>query len=140
MENCIFCKIVKGEIPCEKIYEDSNVLAFLDIEPINIGHSLVIPKEHFKDIHETPESLVAHMMQAVKKISTALRTSLPCDGVNVTMNNEGAAGQVIFHAHIHVIPRFENDGFESWQGKRKYREGEMQKTVEKITSSIPKAG
>ncbi|MEX2028992.1 MAG: HIT family protein [Candidatus Paceibacterota bacterium] len=134
--DCIFCKIVKGEIPCSKIYENDHVLAFLDIAPINIGHSLVIPKKHFKDIHETPEDLVTHMMHAVKKISTALRTSLPCDGVNVTMNNEGAAGQIVFHAHIHVIPRFKNDGFEHWHGKIKYGESEMQKLVKKITQAL----
>ena len=134
--DCIFCKIVKEEIPCTKIYEDGKTLAFLDITPINIGHTLVIPKEHFKDIHEVPEELVTHMMKAVKKISTTLRTSLPCDGVNVAMNNEGAAGQVIFHAHIHVIPRFEGDGFELWHGKRSYEEGEMQKVAEKITGAL----
>jgi histidine triad (HIT) family protein len=136
MENCIFCKIVKNEIPSSRVYEDEQVVAFLDIAPVNIGHLLVIPKKHFKDIHETPEDLVARMMQAVKKISTALRVSLPCDGVNVAMNNEGAAGQVVFHAHIHVIPRFKNDGFELWHGKRKYEEGEMQEVVKKITRAL----
>ena len=135
MNNCIFCKIVKGEIPSTKVYEDEKTLAFLDITPINIGHSLVIPKEHFKDIHEMPEELVAHMMKVVKKVSAALR-AMPSDGVNVNMNNEGPAGQVIFHAHIHVIPRFVNDGFELWHSKRKYAEGEMQKVAEKIIQAF----
>lgn len=135
MENCIFCKIIKDEIPAAKIYEDQEVLAFLDIQPVNIGHSLVIPKEHFRDIHEVPEELVAHMMKAVKKISAALK-KMPCDGVNVTMNNEGAAGQLIFHAHIHVIPRFVGDGFELWHGKRSYKEGEKESVAEKIASLI----
>ncbi|OGI74299.1 HIT family hydrolase [Candidatus Nomurabacteria bacterium RIFCSPHIGHO2_02_FULL_41_18] len=134
--NCIFCKIVRGEIPSAKIYEDDKTLAFLDIVPVNIGHALVIPKEHFKDIHEVPEDLVGHMMKIVKKVSSALRTSLPCDGVNVNMNNEGAAGQVVFHAHIHVIPRHAGDGFELWHGKRKYQENEMQKVSRKVSLAI----
>lgn len=133
--DCIFCKIAKEEIPCVKVYEDKDVLAFLDIAPVNIGHTLVIPKKHFKDIHEVPETLVGEMMRAVKKISTALR-SLPCDGVNAVMNNEGAAGQVVFHAHIHVIPRFKNDGFELWHGKRAYKDGEKEEVAKKIISSL----
>lgn len=135
MIDCIFCKIVKGEIPCAKVYEDDNVLAFLDIAPVNIGHTLVISKEHFKDIHEVPESLVGDMMRVVKKISAALR-SLPADGVNVIMNNEGAAGQIIFHAHIHVIPRLKNDGFELWHGKRIYKDGEKEETAKKIIEAF----
>ena len=134
--DCVFCKIVKGDIPASKIYEDLTTFAFLDIAPVNIGHSLVISKEHFKDIHELPEDLVGQMMRTVKKVSAALK-SLPSDGVNVAMNNEGAAGQVVFHAHIHVIPRFKNDGFELWHGKKKYKKGEEEEIAKKIISSIP---
>ncbi|MEK7539058.1 MAG: HIT family protein [Patescibacteria group bacterium] len=135
--DCIFCKIIKGEISCNKIYEDDNVLAFLDIAPVNIGHSLVIPKKHFLNIYETPEGILTEMMKVVKIISHALKSGLNADGINITMNNEGAAGQVVFHSHIHIIPRIKNDGFGLWCGKKPYQEGEAIKVAKKIVSSIP---
>ena len=136
MNDCVFCKIVKGEIPAYKIYEDKNTLAFLDIDPINIGHSLVIPKEHYVNIYETPEEIMVDMMRTVKKVSHAIKRGLKADGINLGMNNEGAAGQVVFHAHIHVIPRILNDGFGPWLGKRPYKEGEKESVVKKITSKL----
>lgn len=136
MENCIFCKIVKGEIPCDKIYEDENVLAFLDIAPVNIGHSLVIPKKHFVNIYDTPEELVASMIKAAKLISKAIKSGVDADGINVTMNNDPAAGQVVFHSHIHIIPRLESDGFGLWRGRRPYKEGEANEVAKKIVSAI----
>lgn len=135
MENCIFCKIVKGEIPSAKLYEDEETLAFLDIAPVNIGHTLVIPKKHFENILETPEDIMAHMMRVVKKISHALEVLGP-DGININMNNRAAAGQVIFHAHIHIIPRLKDDGFQLWHGRRPYNEGEMAATANKITQAL----
>ena len=136
MNDCIFCKIVKGEIPCNKIYEDIDVLAFLDIAPVNAGHALVIPKKHFVNIYETPEETLLEMIKAVKKISHAIKTGLKADGINVTMNNDPAAGQVVFHSHIHIIPRIANDGFGLWHGKRLYKEGEKEMVVNKIIASI----
>ena len=133
--DCIFCKIVKGEIPSNKIYEDEKTLAFLDIAPVNIGHSLVISKEHYPNIYETPEEIMAEMMKTAKKVSIALK-ALDADGVNIAMNNNFAAGQVVFHSHIHVIPRFTNDGFELWHGKRKYNEGEKEEVAQKIISML----
>lgn len=138
MTSCIFCKIVKGEIPAYKVYEDETTLAFLDISPVNIGHSLVIPKEHYVNIYETPEEIMMNMMRTVKKISHAVKTGLKADGINVTMNNDPAAGQVVFHSHIHVIPRHADDGFGLWQGKRPYQKNEEGVIVAKITSSLPK--
>jgi len=136
MQDCIFCKIVKGEIPCNKIFENENILAFLDIAPVNIGHSLVIPKKHFANIYETPEKTLIEMMKAVKKISHAIKNSLKADGINVTMNNDPAAGQVVFHSHIHIIPRVISDGFGLWHGKRPYKEGEKEEVVRKITQAL----
>ena len=135
MKDCIFCKIVKGELPSNKLYEDSEALAFLDITPANLGHALVIPKKHFKNILETPEDIMAHMMKIVKKISHGLEALNP-DGININMNNKEAAGQVVFHSHIHVIPRFKSDGFELWHGKSEYKEGEKDKVVEKIIRAL----
>ena len=136
MENCIFCKIVKEEIPAHKVYEDEDVLAFLDIAPVNVGHSLVIPKKHFIDIHETPSNIMGKIMEVAKKISTAIKAGVGADGINIHMNNEEAAFQVVFHAHVHVIPRFLGDGFKEWQGKKSYTEGEEQITAKKIISAL----
>ena len=135
-KNCIFCKIVKGEIPSHKIYEDEVVLAFLDIDPVNLGHSLVVPKEHFVNIYEIPEETLAHMMKAVKKLSYAIKSGVEADGINVTMNNDKAAGQVVFHSHIHIIARLENDGFSLWRGKTPYQKGEKEEVAKKITAAL----
>ncbi len=135
MNDCIFCKIVKGEIPADKVYEDEAVLAFLDISPVNLGHTLIIPKEHFENIFVVPEETIAHMMKIAKKTSHAFE-ELHADGVNITMNNKEAAGQMVFHAHIHVIPRFKGDGFELWHGKSNYKEGEKSSIAQKLSTSI----
>ena len=134
--DCIFCKIVKGEIPANKIYETESVLAFLDISPVNIGHSLVVSKEHYKNIYETPEEILESMIRAAKIIAKAVKSKMGADGVNVTMNNEPAAGQIVFHSHIHIIPRLVDDGFKMWYGKRPYNEGEADEIAQKIISAL----
>ncbi|MBI3305818.1 HIT family protein [Candidatus Nomurabacteria bacterium] len=134
--DCIFCKIVKREIPAHKLHEDTETLAFLDINPVNIGHALVIPKKHFPNIYEIPEETLLHVIKTVKKISHAVKKGLKADGINVTMNNDPAAGQIVFHAHIHIIPRHINDGFSHWRGKRGYQEGEKEAVVQKITQAL----
>lgn len=136
MTDCIFCKIVKKEIPANIVYDDKTTLAFLDIAPVNAGHALVIPKEHYKNIYETPEKILLDMIKTVKKISHAIKDGLKADGINVTMNNDPAAGQVVFHSHIHIIPRIANDGFGLWHGKRPYKEGEEETVVKKIISKL----
>ncbi len=136
MENCIFCKIVKKELPYAKIYEDSDILAFLDIKPVNIGHTLIIPKQHFVNIYETPEEILASMIKSAKIISRAVKSETKADGINVTMNNDPAAGQIIFHSHIHIILRLASDGFGPWRGRRPYKEGEMEEVAKKITGAL----
>ena len=136
MNDCIFCKIIKGEIPSTKIYENEDVYAFLDIAPINIGHTLVIPKKHFVNIYETPEDIMLSMMKATKIISKAIKSELNADGINITMNNDLAAGQIIFHSHIHIIPRTTDDGFSLWHGKRPYHEGESQGVASNIIQAL----
>ena len=116
MDDCLFCKIIKGDIPATKVYEDKQCLAFLDINPINKGHTLVIPKQHCKDIYDVPEETLKSVSIAAKKVSIAVKKAMGCDGVNIGMNNGASAGQVIFHMHFHVMPRFENDGHEHWKG------------------------
>ncbi len=135
-ENCIFCKVVKGELPSSKVYENDEIMAFLDINPVNLGHTLVIPKKHFENIYETPEDTLAHMITASKNIAKAIKKHRNADGVNVIMNNDASAGQVIFHSHIHVIPRFKDDGFGVWTGKDKYKEGEKDQMAQDISQAL----
>lgn len=127
-ENCIFCKIIRNEIPAIKIYEDNETLSFLDIHPNSRGHILVIPKMHFENIYGLPVENWCHMNIIAQKISITLKSELSADGINIIMNNESRAGQLVFHAHIHIIPRY-ND-FED--NKYTYVTGEMEELAEKI--------
>ncbi|KHK02952.1 HIT family protein [Desulfovibrio sp. TomC] len=114
--DCIFCKIVKGEIPCAKVYEDGQVLAFLDIAPVTPGHVLVIPKAHHADLFALPDSLGAALLAAQKRVGRAVMAAVGASGLNVQQNNAASAGQVVFHAHYHLIPRREGDGLRLWPG------------------------
>jgi histidine triad (HIT) family protein len=105
--SCVFCKIARKQAPASYVYEDENVLAFLDIRPLNEGHTLVIPKEHYVTIFEVPEELVAHLHRIVKRVALAVRESTKADGISIIQQNGKAAGQEIFHLHVHVIPRYE---------------------------------
>ena len=134
--DCLFCKIVAGQIPSTKVYEDEHALAFLDINPVNIGHTLVIPKEHHSNLYETSDETLSHMMPIIKKLSIAIKSALSAEGINIEMNNDPVAGQIIFHTHIHIIPRFDGDGFEHWHGERNYHDGEATEVAKNIISSL----
>jgi len=116
MLDCLFCKIVAGEIPSYKIYEDKKFLAFLDINPVNKGHILVIPKKHSKNILEMEDNLVKEMTILTKKLAKNIKGKLNADGINIISNIDASAGQIIFHTHTHIIPRFKDDGFKHWKG------------------------
>ncbi|OGY49241.1 MAG: hypothetical protein A3D39_03025 [Candidatus Buchananbacteria bacterium RIFCSPHIGHO2_02_FULL_39_17] len=131
MSDCIFCKIVAGQIPAAKIYEDDKVLAFLDINPINPGHTLVIPKIHFSNLTQTPVEVSQNLIMVIKKISPAIMKGVGAQGFNLGLNNGSIAGQIIFHMHFHLIPRFADDGHKLWSG-RQYQLGEMEKVAENI--------
>ena len=107
---CLFCKIVNGEIPCTKVYEDEKVLSFMDINPMNDGHLLVIPKHHGKTILELPETDFLAVMSATKKIAQAVNTALNPEGINIFQLNGETAGQVVPHLHVHIVPRGTGDG------------------------------
>jgi histidine triad (HIT) family protein len=107
VNSCVFCKVARKQAPASYVYEDENVLAFLDIRPLNEGHTLVIPKEHYVTIFEAPEELVAHLHRIVKRVALAVRESTKGDGISIIQQNGKAAGQEIFHLHVHVIPRYE---------------------------------
>lgn len=109
-ETCIFCKIAAGEIPSKTIYEDEEFRVILDISPAVKGHALIIPKQHYANIYELPEELAAKVMVLAKKLSAHMTEVLKCDGFNIVQNNGEAAGQTVFHFHMHLIPRFEGDG------------------------------
>jgi len=134
MDSCIFCKIIKGEIPSTKVYEDADTVAFLDIKPVNPGHTLVIPKKHYVNIHDMQDEMVGKVAIAAKKVSDAI-LKIGAKGVNIKMNNGKAAGQDVFHAHVHVMPRYGNDAFTHWVGKE-YNGNERELVAEKIRQHV----
>ena len=109
MENCIFCKIASGEIPSATLYEDEDFRVILDLGPATRGHSLILPKKHAANISEMPDELLGRAMSVAKKVAVAMKEGLSCDGVNVVQNNGEAAGQTVFHFHMHIIPRYTGD-------------------------------
>jgi len=135
MDDCLFCKIIRGEVPSQKVYEDEHTFAFLDIRPVNAGHTLVVPKNHSHNIFDiTPEDWAA-TAEAARKIAIAIEKGLDADGVNIAMNNREHAGQVIPHPHIHVIPRFKGDGIRLMP-QREYLKDEAGPVAEKIRSAL----
>lgn len=139
MEECLFCKIVMGEIPSDKVYEDSEVIAFLDINPRNPGHTLVVPKKHYETIMEMPENEAAELFKTVKKMAVAVKRGMKADGISIGQSNERAAGQVIPHVHFHVIPRFLSEGppgLESILPTKKMTKEMLDQTTEAIKSNM----
>ncbi|NQU78645.1 HIT family protein [Candidatus Woesearchaeota archaeon] len=135
MDDCIFCKIVRGEAPCAKVYEDSDVIAFLSIPPNNKGHTLVIPKEHYETILDVPEEILCRVVLGVQKVAGAVKQGTGCGGFNIVQNNFRTAGQIVSHLHFHIIPRVEDDGFRFWPST-KYDEGEIEEWRLKITEAL----
>lgn len=134
--DCLFCKIVSGEIPSAKVYEDQHAVAFLDIQPNNPGHTLLVPKAHARNILDMDTAAICTLIPALKKLSHAIKDAVHADGLNVAMNIEPAAGQIIFHAHIHIIPRFSSDGHRHFE-KRPYKnDEEMNAVAEKIRVAL----
>ena len=110
MENCIFCKIANGEIPAATLYEDENFRVILDLGPASKGHALILPKSHAANIYELSDEMAAKAMILAKKMATRLTDALDCDGFNIVQNNGECAGQTVFHFHMHLIPRYKEDG------------------------------
>jgi len=108
-ENCIFCKIIAGEIPSAKVYEDETVLAFMNLQQKNPGHTLVIPKEHYPNVYEIPDELAGYVAQVAARLARVIKTQFGAAGINILQNNEPAAMQSVFHFHSHVIPRYVGD-------------------------------
>lgn len=132
MDNCIFCKIVRGKIPSEKVFEDDVSIAFLDINPVNDGHTLIIPKEHFAQMTETPDELVGKLYVNAKKLIPAVKQGTNADFVALTV-----IGTDVPHFHIHLIPRHSKDGLAGFWPTKKYDRTEHMKEVgEKIRKAI----
>lgn len=133
--DCLFCKIVAGEIPSNKVYEDERTYAFLDIAPVNPGHTLVIPKAHSHNIFDIQPEDWAAVAGTARKVAIAIEEALGADGVNIGMNNREHAGQVVFHPHVHVIPRHKGDGIKLMP-QRTYHEGEAGPVAEKLRAAL----
>jgi histidine triad (HIT) family protein len=119
MSDCIFCKIIAGQIPCTKVYEDASCLAFMDIAPISPGHTLVIPKKHYEAICQMPADEVAALFRPVPGLAAAVQAALQAQGLNVLQNNGRIAGQAVDHLHVHLIPRWAEDGLGyRWPAKK----------------------
>ncbi len=132
MEDTVFAKIIRREIPAHVIFEDEATIAFLDIKPNNKGHTLVVPKKWSRNIFDMDDSDLCTLMKNVKRIAHAVKEALGADGVNIAMNNEPAAGQIVFHSHIHVIPRTEGDD----RTHKDYAPGEAEEIAKKIREAL----
>jgi len=135
MADCVFCSIVQGKIPARKVYEDTMFLAFLDIAPSNPGHILVIPKEHHETLLDLPEAICSKILEVVKKVASAATKATSAEGFNVMVNNQAVAGQLVFHSHFHIIPRYKRDGLKHW-GRKDIPGQEMESIHKKIVSFI----
>ncbi len=109
-DDCIFCKIANGEIPSSTIYEDEMFRVFLDLGPATRGHALLVPKDHYANLFELDDEVAANAIVVAKKVAAKMQKALGCDGINLVQNNGEAAGQTVFHFHLHLIPRYDGDG------------------------------
>ena len=134
--DCIFCEIVAGNIPAAKVYEDEHVFAFMDIAPANPGHTLVIPKQHYRNLFDMPTEVGSYIMQAAIPIANAIRVALNPDGLNLFQSNEAAGFQTVFHFHLHLIPRWESDSIPSPWRPREGNPEEINGIAAKIRDAL----
>ncbi len=131
MNECVFCKIVKKEIPADIVYEDNEVLAFLDIQPVNFGHTLVIPKKHYEKMENTPDDALSVVFTNTKKLMKAVKEAMSADFVALSV-----IGIDVPHFHVHLIPRYFNDNMPIFWPRKEYRNGEKEKIAEKIKNEL----
>ena len=136
MDDCIFCKIVDDKIPSNKVYEDSNFIAFLDIKPLNKGHTLIIPKKHYETFNDIPSHLMEEFMKKIQMVSIGVVKATDAKGYNIYVNNHKTGGQEVPHVHFHILPRHEDDGISfSWPSKG-YADKEIDKYAKIISEKI----
>jgi len=133
--DCLFCQIIAGEVPSIKVAESDNVIAILDINPVNPGHTLIIPKKHSVNMIDSDDEILKEMILFTKRVAQAILTGLECDAFNLELNNGRIAGQIIAHLHWHIVPRTSDDGLQHWPGK-KYSAGEAEEVAGKIKAQI----
>ncbi len=131
-DDCIFCKLANGNIPTNTIYEDDDFRVFLDASPATAGHCLIVPKEHFDDLEDLDEAIAAKTLPLAKKIMLQLKEKLNWDGFNLVQNNREVAGQTVFHFHMHLIPRYKDDGQKIVWKPGSPDEGELEALLKKI--------
>ncbi|NWG10243.1 HIT family protein [Candidatus Bathyarchaeota archaeon] len=135
-ESCIFCRIAEKKASASIVYEDNVAMAFLDIHPLNEGHTLVIPKRHYAFIYEVPEEEVAHLYKLVKKVALAVKKSVKPGGITIAQQNERAAGQDIFHVHVHVIPRYEGQKLPRFEEVQEVGRARLDEVAKKLKQHI----
>ncbi|GAB6281416.1 MAG: HIT family protein [Ignavibacterium sp.] len=134
--NCVFCDIINKKSQAEILFEDKEVISILDINPMNYGHTLVFPKVHYDDFLSLPNEYIQHLFSTAQIISNGIMAALKPDGFNVILNNGRAAGQSVFHFHLHIIPRYFSDDHRFQLNLKKYKDGEIKEYAQKIRSSI----
>jgi histidine triad (HIT) family protein len=134
--NCIFCRIIGDEISSVSLYEDDDFKVIMDISPAAKGHAVLIPKKHFANLFELDEETAAKVFVIVAKVAKAMKAELQCDGLNILQNNGEAAGQTVFHFHIHLIPRYLNDSVQITWGHDSYKEGEAAELAASISRRL----
>ena len=131
-ESCIFCRILRKQAKASIVYEDETVMVFLDIQPLNIGHSLVIPKAHYVDIFDIPKDLLSQVHRTAKQVSFAIKKATSADGISIIQQNGKAAGQEIFHLHVHVVPWFEGQKLPSFSDHKEVERVKLDGIAKKI--------
>ena len=135
-QNCIFCEIIAGRVPCVKIYENDHVLAFLDIGPVSEGHTLVVPKKHTCQVDQTDPLVMVEIARTLPMLASSVKKAMGADGYNILCNNGSSSGQVVEHVHVHIIPRKTDDGiFRQWPSFQ-YPDGKAAELAEKIRKNI----
>lgn len=135
-QDCIFCRIISGEIPSAVIYENSKFKVIMDIAPANKGHVLILPKEHYDNIYDIDTATAGELFELAAMTARALKSVLGCDGMNILQNNGTVAGQTVFHFHMHIIPRFEDDTVNIGWKELSYEDGEMEQLREAIRKEM----
>ena len=135
-ENCIFCKIVQRQAPSSVLYEDATVMVFLDIRPLNMGHTLVIPKTHYVDIFDIPDKVLSRMQTVSKQMALAIKKATNADGISIIQQNGKAAGQDIFHIHVHVVPRFEGQKLPPFSELKEVERAKLDALAKKIKQQL----
>lgn len=141
-KDCLFCKIVAGEVPSKKVYEDANTFVFLDINPRNPGHMLVIPKKHYETVFDMPENEIGDFFKTVKKMAERCRSAVSAEGISISQSNGRIAGQMVLHMHAHIIPRFSTEGppgLESMLPVKRMDEASLDKVVDALQKNVPVA-